>query len=233
MSRGTKKEYINERIIDNINPTTGVTPEQLYNHAKYLLTKIEGHTQLCEDEITTILSDSVINLYKKQVDGVVPNTNYHDFKDYMFRIIKNNFLKQLEKRKYHASLINKFSIQPEYAENELETNNQEKSSYSNLIQLFSEEERMFLQLRMDGYDQREIVKILGITMGILQKTKRIIKSKYLKDFPKKKIKPPPEPKRKRGVRPSTPENEMKKEQSKIYYYKNREKILEKRRNKKK
>lgn len=77
----------NNGIIENIS-SSGVTIEQLFNQAHYFIYCVPSTLGLTEHEKITIANDAAMNIHKKMLEGTVNNTEYDQFKNYLFSCVR-------------------------------------------------------------------------------------------------------------------------------------------------
>lgn len=192
--RGKRKKkgyYPVEVIIDNIDQETGVTAEQLYYHLHqtlYLAKDVQKLAlALTEEEKLDAIHDTVIGVHKKMTDGIVPNKNYHTFKDYLFIAFKNELGKRYVMRGYLKNIplnrylhfddaINEDEMTFDPFENEILDEKRQLLKMG--LKRMPKQAREIIQRVLDGEPRIEIALSLGLpakhTSAIIYQLKQMI-----------------------------------------------------------
>lgn len=111
------------------------TDKEYYKEIKHLATKVKGYFQLREDERETACNDAFLHFHKALIEGRVvgDNSNYEDYKMYMYVIIKSWVNQRFASNKRYKNLIfrDAFSLDfDDFNDSDKETQSDFKDEYS-------------------------------------------------------------------------------------------------------
>lgn len=152
-----------KKIIENINPETGVTAEQIYKQCHYLIHTIPASHKLSDVQKNEAINDTVLFITKKFASGEVNKFDYEKFKGYLFIILKNGVLKQHEIKKYKKnsfsdSFVNVAEYDPDYfihydSHFELSYRDEQEYYLKKAMDELSQEDRDIIAAIMENEDE--------------------------------------------------------------------------------
>lgn len=93
----------NERIIKDIDPVHGVTPNQLYEHCSAIVRTIPSSMYLDEHQQNDAVSNAVLKIKKKMDEGKLDKYNYYNFRGYLFTVLTNSVYLENKKKLYRRN----------------------------------------------------------------------------------------------------------------------------------
>jgi len=113
-----------ERLITDINPNTGVTPEQLIAHCIFLSKNMIEARFLTPEQKQTAIHDAVTGLYNKMLNGQIAgkkhkDLTHEDFKSYLYRGLHNQFLTEIKRPLTMSNKITDNSLEIDHYQDKL------------------------------------------------------------------------------------------------------------------
>ena len=185
-----KRDIPDKHPITNIDPVSGVTPTQLYEQAKYLITTIKIALNFTDHQKNTAINNAVHYTYLNQQRGKVPKHNYDDFKDYFYTTLKNEVKKIYVSKNTHLHKFNStfaplewvnsddYPTNPSFEDDEL--HRLKINSLKEAIKKLNPKEQRVIELFLQGNVSAQILKETGVrktgVYSIVNKLRNIIKN---------------------------------------------------------
>lgn len=176
-----------KRIIKNIDPISGVTPEELLKQCEYLFQTFPSTNNISETDRWDIISNTVVKTYQKMKDGFLSSTNYEEFKNYLFITMSNNIkLHFNNKARYKNRWLDYIEIDETfnnmYSYQNYNFENEDFKKYvmevtKRTIQTFKDKEKKIMIDYINGIPQTEIAKKLGVTKNAIHRIVKKLREK--------------------------------------------------------
>lgn len=175
----------NRNYITNIHPTNGVTPNQLFHYAQYLIGPIKTKHQfmkaLTEHQIQECVGDTVMNVLKKMDEGKVDKLEFSNFKDYTYMSLLTNL-----KQKLHRLDTNYNNFNKEAFSNSLDIHNE--NDEFDILDMVNSEDNSYLQYGEDGETTNE-EQLLKKAITLLSQDRQDILTAILSSTTDEKVRP--------------------------------------------
>lgn len=186
------------RIIENIDQSNGVTPEQLIDQCHYLITTIKGSYLITEEEDrATIIHDVVTKVYGKMKLDLVNKFVYKEFKGYLYISLTNGIRAFFRDRNVVALNIEDIA-EYNFVDSSIDKYNDDdndilnKKKFKSLIENLSPIKKQFINEILEGANSRELELKYNLGKGFYFQLKRELirklnPNKKVKKMPKFKI----------------------------------------------